>query len=182
MPTNEQEKGISDSLEALESDGGGCLAEAWLWVAAAAVAAAITDERARRQSGTTRDQSGQTESSELLTAPQQKEDDGRKKAEQRRPSEIKGARIKGLSAFFFPPVWQGREVGNRGGLQWTLNGSDNCMLRLRRTSLTNSASLSQRHCVTYLQRTLDASLMLHSDSQSTFSTTSFIHLFHAVVQ
>lgn len=63
-----------------------------------------------------RDQSGQTESSELLTAPQQKEDDGRKKAEQRRPSEIKGARIKGLSAFFFsPPFDRAERWGTEGG-------------------------------------------------------------------
>lgn len=68
---------------------------------------------------------------------------GRKEAEQRRPSQIKGARIKGLVCFSFPPL-----TGGRGG--------DGCMLRRWRTSLTNSPSLSQLHCIAALQRALPA--------------------------
>lgn len=72
---------------------------------------------------------------------------GRKEAEQRRPSQIKGACIKGLVCFSFPPL-----TGRRGGG----GGVDGCMLRRWRTSLTNSPSLSQLHCIAALQRTLPA--------------------------
>lgn len=62
------------------------------------------------------------------------------------------------------PFDRAERWGTEGGLHWKLSGSDSCMLRLRRTSWTNSASLSQLHCITYLQHTLDASLMLHVQS------------------
>lgn len=67
---------------------------------------------------------------------------GRKEVEQRRPSQIKGARIKGFVCFSFPPL-----TGWRGG-----GGGDGCMLRRWRTSLTNSPSLSQLRCIAALQR------------------------------
>lgn len=103
----------SDSLEALEGDDGGCLAGAWLWVVAAM--ATITDERTRRHSrdvrGTRADRRSPLNFWWLLSTRRMMA--GRKEAEQRRPSEIKRASIKALSAFC--PLWQGREVGNSGG-------------------------------------------------------------------
>lgn len=75
---------------------------------------------------------------------------GRKEAEQRRPSQIKGARIKELVCFSFPPL-----TGWRGG-EGEVGGRDGCMLRRWRTSLTNSPSLSQLHCIAALQRALPA--------------------------
>lgn len=135
------------------------------------MAAAITDERARRQSGTTRDQSGQTESSELLTAPQQKEDDGRKKAEQRRPSEIKGARIKGLSAFFFSPRLTGQRGGEQRGAsvntQWQrqlhAEAAEDIFNEQRQPVAAPLRHLSSTHarCIPHVTRTVRAHLAQH---------------------
>lgn len=99
------------------------------------------DERARRHSrvlrGTRADRRSTLNLWQLLSRGRMMA--GRKEVEQRRPSEIKGARIKGLSppSSFFPLTGQ-RGVGRRR-LEWKLNGSDICMVSLWRTSSSSSA-------------------------------------------
>lgn len=95
---------------------------------------------------------------------------GRKEAEQRRPSQIKGALIKGLVCFPFPPLTgrRGGEGGGGGG-RWLHAEAVEDILNEQPQPVA-----APLHCC--------SPCVSYTCSQCTFSTASFIHSFHVIVQ
>lgn len=92
---------------------------------------------------------------------------GRKEVEQRRPSQIKGARIKGFVCFSFPPLtgWRG------GGGRWLHAEAVEDILNEQPQPVA-----APLHCCS------SAPSVSYTCCQCTFSTASFIHSFHVIVQ